>query len=381
MSKLISLALIIVILTTLAIAEPNQPETTEVQQGSNSVPAAGNQQAEPDQLEIYNLLDNKIIELEKHIRQTKEEIDKKFDYHMRCNDAAINSVNTSISGASYALMIFGIIVTFLGVGLGIYIARQVSNVTQIAKQSKTVLVNHLKIRDEVRSLDEDIKNNMSKLYNDLKEEETRALIKRLNEVPEDIGNLFPILASREIQKEFFPQIKKAFQALSGSATGDERKYSYLGLFFQHFAGLAIFDDDLHDKMESNYLNLMQFSFENDIMNTSEDFVKVIIKEGDILDFTEKIKKYFIAMQQSKFKNRSELHRHIYKSLLTKENRFALYSILQQEEQLKDMAKIYGQHLLSDYKNARNSEAENKMLIDITEAIETKKEDNKPKPQK
>ena len=366
----------IVILATLAIAEPNQPETTEVQQGSNSVPAAESQKYEPDQLEIYNLLSNKIIDLEKHIRKTKEEIDKKFDYQMQCNETAINSVNTSISGASYAIMILGIIVTFLGVGLAIYIARQIRNVTHIANQSKSALSNHLKIRDEVRALDEKIKNNMSDLYNDLKEEETRALIKRLSEVPEDIGNLFSILASREIPKELFPQIKKAHQSLTN---GD--KPGYLLLFFQHFPSLSLFDEELQDEMEANYLLLMESSFKNDIMKTSEAFVKVIIKEGDILDFTEKIKKYFIALQQSKFKNRSDLHKHIYKSLLTKENRFALYSILQQEEQLKDIAKIYGQHLLSNYKDVKNTEAEDKTLIEITEAIEPKKKVSEPEPQK
>jgi len=374
--------LTIVILATLAIAEPNQPETIEAQQGSNSVRAAESQQTEPDQLEIYNLLNNKIIGLEKHIRQTKEEIDKKFDYQMQCNEKAINSVNTSISGASYALMIFGIIVTFLGVGLGIYITRQVSNVTHIAKQSKRILGDHLKIRDEVRALDEKIKNNMRKLFDDLKEEETKALINRLCEVPEDIDNLFGILASRYIPKELFPQMKKAYQALSGDVTENATKYSYRSLFFQHFAGLAIFDKDLQNELQDNYLELMQFSFKNDIIKTSEEFIKSIIKEGDILNFLEKIKKYFIALRQSKFANYSELHEHLYNILATKENRFALYSILQQEEQLKDMAKIYGQFLLANYKDASgNTGAEKNILIDITEAIETKKEDSKPEPQK
>ena len=46
MFKLLKLALIIVILATIAIAEPNQPETTEVQQGPNSVLATESQQGE-----------------------------------------------------------------------------------------------------------------------------------------------------------------------------------------------------------------------------------------------------------------------------------------------------------------------------------------------
>lgn len=378
MSKLISLALTIVILATLAIAEPNQPETTEVQQGSNSVRAAESLQAEPDQLEKYNLLDNKIIGLEKYIRQTKDEIDKKFDYQMRCNDTAINSVNTSISGATYALAIIGLV----GIVLGIYITWQAKNVAIIEKQSEKILDNHLKIKKEVKILDEDIKNNMKKLYNQLKEEETKALIERLHEVPEDIMNLFRILASRKISKKFFSQMKKAYQSLSDDAIKEEAKYLYHSLFFQHFPSLAIFDEDLQNEIEDNYLQLMQSFFINDITRTSKEFIKVIIKEDDVLDFSEKIKKYFIALKQSKFKNCLELHKHIYKTLLTKENRFNLYFILSSEELLEGVVMFYGQFLLTDYKDAsRNTETENKALIDITEAIETKKADIKPEPPK
>ena len=380
MSKLISLALTIVILATVAIAEPNQPVITEVQQRSDFVPAAESQQGEADQLEIYRLLDNKIIGLEKQIRQTKEEIDKKLDYQMRCNDAALNSVNTSISGDSYALMLFGIIATLLGVALGLYITRQVKNVTHIAKQSKIVLGDHLKIRDEVRDLDEKIKTNMSELYNALKEEETKALVERLCEVPEDIGNLFDVLASRYISKEFFPQMKKAYQSLSDVSDGS----GYILLFFQHFPSLAIFDEDLQGKFEAGYGMLMDGSFKNDILKTSEEFIKVTIKEGNILHFSEKIKKYFIALGQSKFKKYLELHKHLYNILATKENRFNLYSIFQQEAQLKETAKIYGRFLLDDYKNASgNTGAEVKILTNLAEAeaIEIKSEGSEPEPAK
>ena len=364
MSKLISFALVIVILAPIAIADPNQPETIE-QQVSNLVPAADSQLSEPDQLEL-NSLD--IIELEKHIQQVKEEIDKKFDYQMRCNDIAMNSVNTSISGATHALAIFAIIVTFGGIILGVYISVQVKNVTNIAKQCKSVL----EIRDEVMALDENIKNNMSKLYSSLKEEETIALVERLCEVPEDVNNLFQILASRPLSAELFPQMKKAFQSLSGDLPGHEGKDQYYILFFQHFAGLAIIDEDLQGEIENRLLELIQSCFRNDIIKASEDFIKVVAK--DILGFSGKIKKYFIALQQSHFAEFTKLHDCIYNTLLTKENRFNLYFILQSDAMLKGLAIIYGQHLLSNYKDVKNTEAESEVLTEIAGAIETKEED-------
>lgn len=389
MSKLIGLALTIGILATLAIAEPNEPETTEVQQGSTVVLDAENQQAEPRQLETYNLLHDKIIALEKHIQQTKEEIDKTFDYQMQCNEKAISSINASISGASYALMIFGIIVaivgtivTLIGIGLGIYIARQVRNVTHIAEQSKTTLNNHLRIRDEARELHGNIKNNMKQVYSDLKREETIALVDRLCEVPRDISNLASILASRTIPKELFSRMKRAYQSLSGDATASEAKVHYQLLFFQHFFSIAMFDEELQNEMADSYPESMQYCFKNDIIRTSEEFVEAIIKKGDLLDFTDKIKSYFIALKKnSPFANCSELHKPLYNILATKENRFGLYSILQLEAQLKDIAIIYGKFLLTNYKKVGNTEAEDKTLIAITEAIETKKNNSKPEPQK
>ena len=134
-------------------------------------------------------------------------------------------------------------------------------------------------------------------------------------------------------------------------------------------------------MEANYLALMQLSFKNDITQTSEKFIKVIVKEGGCLKFGEKIKKYFIALNMSEFARNLELHEHIYTVLDSKENRFDLYSILSSEEELKDMATFYGKFLLTNYQaNSKNTDTENKILIAIAEAIETKRNDSEPEPQ-
>jgi len=79
MSKLLSLALIIVSLATLTIAEPNQPQTTELQKGGNSVLAAENQQGkifddkEPatDQLPIEDEIKQADISLAKEQLRTE----------------------------------------------------------------------------------------------------------------------------------------------------------------------------------------------------------------------------------------------------------------------------------------------------------------------
>ncbi len=189
----------------------------------------------------------------------------------------------------------GIVVGILAIGLGISITRQVEKVKSIAEESRVIFDRHLKIRNEVRYLDKNIKSNMKGLYSDLKTEETRALVERLVEVPEDVENLSESLLSREISGELFPKIKKAYQFVSETDTvmlaGCKQKYRIL--LFQHFSGQSLFDRDLEDEMENDYPTLMDCSFSNDIIKASGDFIAVTIEKGDIFKYSEKIKKFLL----------------------------------------------------------------------------------------
>jgi len=321
--------------------------------------------------EISRLMTAETNDLKRELEETRKDIKERVAFQMRCNEQAISSVNTSISGASYALTlfgiivgIFGIIVTFAVAGLGIYIGRQVKKVTDLTKDNKSIYETHLKIRDDVTQLDANIKSNVTKLYNDLRKEETRAVIERLGKVPEDIGNLFNILASREIPDEFYPAIKDAWQLGRGRPDFASPKAQYFLLFFQHFAATALFDPDLADEIEQDYPALMGASFVNDIIRTSCEFLAACTQEG-ILHWRERVTKYFVALSESKHKKCDELHAAIYKTLGTKEHRFNLYSILSSDGQLKGLAQVYGKLLLNDYKGAAgNTESEQKVITEI-----------------
>jgi hypothetical protein len=59
----------------------------------------------------------------------------------------------------------------------------------------------------------------------------------------------------------------------------------------------------------------------------------------------------------------ELHREIYKTLSTKENRFNFYSILKSGKELKQISKFYGQYMLIDYKDASGNTNSEKLVLD------------------
>lgn len=351
--------------------------TTEVFSGVNS-PKESNDidfvVAEHKQIQGYEPLVIEIKGLKEDLEQTKRQINEKLAYQMQCNENAINSVNTSISGASYALIVFTIIIAVVGIGLGFYMTLLERKVRNLTNENKSILQTHLKIKDDVERLDGHIKRNMAQLYDDLKKEETKAYLLRLVKVPEDIVNLTDILASRDIPTEYFSKLKEAYKSLSEIISKDAELYegAYRILFFQHFPSLAIFDNELQDGIEKAYSRLINSSFENDIIKTSREFIMVCIKDH-ILNYSEKIKKYFTALSRSKYKKYSELHRKIYEALSIKENRFDFYSILHSESELQEITKIYGQHMLTDYKDASgNTESQKLVLEEIAREVEQKK---------
>ncbi len=329
--------------------------------------------SERRQIDRYESAIVDINELKKELEQTRKEVKEEITYVMRCNENTISSVNTSISGASYMLVIFTIVLGIVGILLGVYITLVERKVRNLTNESKNILETHLKIKNEVEKIDKNINRNMTELYSRLKQEETRSLVERLVNVPEDVHNLFANIASRDVSKELFPQVKQAYQKL-GSIPGSQRKaMPYLILFFQHFAALALFDKDLEEKMQSCYGQLMNSAFKNDIIKTSCEFLVICMDEG-ILHWRQKILDYLNALAKSAHQNDSELHTAIYKTLTTKENRFNFYSILNSEDQLKELSKIYGQYILSDYKDVSgNTESEKLVLEEIAQIDEQEKQ--------
>ena len=309
---------------------------------------------------------SEISELKKGLEETRKQLDERLSYQMRCNEEAMNSINTSISGASYALVIFAIIVGLGGVVLGVYITLVERKVRNLTYENKVVLETHIKIKDEVVKLDRNIKRNMAQLYNDLRKEETKALVERLVKVPEDIDNLFSNLASRELEVELFPLVKEAYREVKETPGLEFHEDQYLILCFQQFSALAMFDKDIQDEIEKRYSMVMNLSFRNDIVQASCQFLQVCMEDG-LLCWKDKVKKYFIGLSISKHKEYSKLHKEIYGKLGSRENRFNLYSILSSEINLNKISKIYGQYLLDDYREgAGNSESENKVLKKIAE---------------
>ena len=76
---------------------------------------------EDKQTRLYESLVFEVNELKEDLDKTKKELKEEITYLIQCNESAINSVNTSISGASYAIVVFTIVIVIGGIVLGFYI--------------------------------------------------------------------------------------------------------------------------------------------------------------------------------------------------------------------------------------------------------------------
>jgi len=162
MSKLISLALTIVISATLAIAEPNQPESTEVQQEPNLV---ADNNAVIDMNKPFN------VEFPYSVRLAKEELRGEFYEHaLKIYQREVEHFKWYITSI---IAIFGIAIAYFGINKKREITqtgkKQIEELDKEAEKQKEISVFWNKGNDAYREKDYDAAIKIwQKLYEEYK---------------------------------------------------------------------------------------------------------------------------------------------------------------------------------------------------------------------
>lgn len=210
----------------------------------------------------------------------EQKVDNLFDIISISN----GSINNSLSSTNSLLTIVSIIISVIAAVLAIYVTyleRKIKHMKDAVTQKEI----------EVRSLVDEINDNINELYVKIRRKDTKTMLQRLVDVPDDISNLIEILLSRNLEKEDFLTLKKAYQSLVNKgrdkdnpgfgrqSLGDE----YLLLFFQHFVGLAVEDDYLKDKIVAYFNTGMNCAFDNDIIKVITDLGEVLSNKESKID--------------------------------------------------------------------------------------------------
>lgn len=159
------------------------------------------------------------------------------------------------------------------------------------------------------ALDIKIHSDISGLYKDLRDEETKALFQRLVAEPQDIVNLERLLLARVVKADNFPLLKEAFLKLPEAVQGDndqddyeDVKHSFLLQFFQHFFYLSLKDDDIRPVFIENFKNVFNNGYESDIRRATEGLCKALTDEDSTFDKVDVLTEFLKAINTSKFEN-------------------------------------------------------------------------------
>jgi hypothetical protein len=270
---------------------------------------------------------NQIKDNTQQIKNIEEKIFDLKDNYRLLYDGAKNQndqLGNQISFAGYLLAGFSFVFTILGLFLGLYINRQSKKVTEM----KEIVMATKKVID----------GHSADLYKKLKREETLNLLFRLQEVPDDITNICPLLLSRDLLEADYVSLRTPYLKIKSLIPlNRDAKNNYMVLLLQHFPYEALKDSEIkEDITKSINLTHIEIMFNRDIKNFFYQILRYL-KEFNIDSEENKtiIQNLFYFCSKSKFKDSTELQNYIKDNLSKNDMRTASIASILKEKHLKD----------------------------------------------
>ncbi len=291
---------------------------------------------------------NQIAIIQKELGVCEKEMSAICEQVERTNE----EISNQIAASSHTIQVWGWIIAIMAFVFGFYINRmwkKISDATAKAKEQldqaeetfADITKEQKKVNDqqqevkkiqedteeklkELQNLHSDIQNNMSAIYEKMKREETVALLKRLEEIPEDITNVGDILLTRQFVKNDFEIMLNAYHNLISRSLelngltsiselrGRDEDFrslegSYILQFAQHFMEEAIVDKELQSLLRSRFRELFSDCFfRNDAEKSTTDFKKGV-STLNIQSQKSLIADFLLAIAQSHYAKFEELY--------------------------------------------------------------------------
>ena len=314
------------------------------------------------------LIQQNQLKIEK-LNQNFNELQKKYDYQIKVNDQTLNSISNQIGATSFNLSIFAFLFGILAIGLGVYVTWVERKIIRIKYENESLLKETRKNKEEVVAINDLIQKDIYGLFLKIKREETIHILNRLVKIPEDVVNFTDQLISRELEEEDFTLIKKAYLKLNPKSRdidvgfGMSFKQKYHLLFFQHFLDQSVKDEEIGLELIDSYFIGIDCSFENDIVKSTEDFMKAIIDLG-FQKRDKEINNFIKGLSMSQHKEFSKVYEIIYNSLNKRNNQFKFYSLIESHKDNRLGKVNFGKLLVEKYSQTELSDSEKAVIEDI-----------------
>ena len=236
-----------------------------------------------------------------------------------------SAIENSMGAVNTLLAVFSLIITVGGIFLGWFINRKEKNVQALLKQVETkkeevekLEESTSKTKDEIVKLNDNINSDIEGLYAKLRREETITYLKRLVYEPNDIGNILPLLLSRELIDSDLKYALAAYRNLENKNDNGlkvegllvqrlSNKGQYLLLFYQHFCGQALCHELVAADIVAFFPYLLQCAFKNDVINSTISMVNCFNREYTAVDKVETVYLYLKSLHESKYTNLKEAY--------------------------------------------------------------------------
>ena len=301
-------------------------------------------------------------------------LDKRLQDNENLTEKSFSSISAQLSVSEVFVGGVSVILTVLGLFLGLYINKKYKQVEQISQQvinlksdNEELLRKATIAKEEVEKINNSINSNMSDIYEKVKREETVSLLCRLVDVPQDISNLGTLLLSRKLECSDFDKLKTAYLKLGSlidsSSFLNDPKSSYQTLFFQHFFVQSINDRDISKDIIEFISDGIECAFENDIENTTKEF-SILLRDENIAPYNNVVIEYFKGLSQSKFKTYKRIYEIFFETIDKREKQFELFDTVISSQETK-IAKIeYGLFVKEQYSNVELTEKEQKSFEEL-----------------
>ena len=227
-------------------------------------------------------------------------LDQKVTNLMDVIEASNSGINNSLSATSLFLTIVSIFLSLAAAVVAFYVTHLERKMKSMKDSVEAMSAAVSQKELEVKELVDEVNNNLESLFKRLQREDTKAVLNRLVEVPEDIDNLDAILLTRTLLPEDYAVLKQAYGTLlkRGTIVGERRLYdngqievtqgqdpksTYLLVFFQHFVGQSIEDDEMREPIIAFFKEGLDAAFDNDVRKEIKDICSVLSKPAVSFD--------------------------------------------------------------------------------------------------
>lgn len=311
--------------------------------------------------------------LQSEIKRDLKQVNSNYEHQVRISEKTFSSISHQIGATSLNLTVFGILFAIAALGLGVYITFIERKTILIREETRALLNQTISTKEEVVEINRLIQEDIYGLFLKIKREETIHILKRLLKVPEDVANLSNELLSRELEKDDFEILKRAYFKLKPKNELDTGLFDVLApmdtyklIFFQHFLDLAVKDEIIGPDLIEFYPDAISSAFENDIIKSTGDFIKAIIDKG-IQNCSKEINSYILALSKSKYSVFKPVYEIIYNGLKNRADRFKFFELLNDDRDVRLGKSKFGQILKEKYiENLTESET---IVIDLVDKIE------------